>query len=518
MILLLVVMEDLLVFSLKAKKDEVKSLYMHIFEQSIALYMYSHNKLSGDSYSSHTFQQQMRFAGAVKQELFSSYPSSDEQMTRRKMRYIFKLLDSGVKALDILSSVANEGQFTKFEVSSVERIMERNSIMFPSLNMKHPFSMEAMHSMVSNPLPTLQRFFLLPHPEEFIDTVVKCRLAELINRDELLGLKQKESDLSSWLPMYPQPSTRLSLSELVKAYNDKELTLERLLQAYSDGKIKLKVEDFSSQIEKSIEDVLQDWSTFVLESLYLSYRSTPPMIDSIIDNDLLKREGILKVNNDDLKKLCLLGQSDQIGEMLSRKIKENFMKENATKELLLSKETVQSKSFAKWYRHCKIGFISEVSQIPSMVAALLYNRLANSDFLGYVTLSNRRIVTHSGKVDALQELVTSVINRTLFRNNYPDMPYKVPSPNFGFNDGIDTLKDYVERDLESIDLLPSHIMKEWAEYDKKKTRDRFKRPLKNFYGCIDEITYRIENQQQNSIHYYFPVTKNYPLPFWAITN
>ncbi|TBT17202.1 hypothetical protein D5E83_20425 [Vibrio parahaemolyticus] len=124
------------------------------------------------------------------------------------------------------------------------------------------------------------------------------------------------------------------------------------------------------------------------------------------------------------------------------------------------------------------------------------------------------IIQKKNKVESLQRLVTFIIDKYLYHaEQSPSLPYK---DKFSLVKPIDTIDKYFDSYKASeSDLLPNSSMVDWATYDKIKTRDRFKRPLKKFRSGINQAKHKIEKQKQQGVHNYFPVSNSYPLPFWA---
>jgi len=516
--------DDLVNFKISSKNNEIKLMYSYIFEQIVSLYTYTISIFYGDRKSTDFFAQQMRFTGAVTQKLSSVYVSNTEneeqEQVKNKIAYVLSLLDKGEKALDILEKIkAEDSLLNKQDVSLVERAMEENSIIFSRSFTEHPYSFQTMYSILKNPLLIFQRFLYLPDPGDLLNIVIKCRLEEKIDRDELL---RKETDVPDFLRAirlipHSKSYSPLKLGSVIKSYNDQEVTLELLLEACSDGRIKLDKSDFTELITRSIDDVLEGWASWVLDLLFPTRSKSLPIIDSLIDGVSLKQKGIIKLNMEDLKKLCLLGQAEQISDMLSKKIKELYVTDEKEKDKMLHMDTSKLSAIAKWYRSCRMSYITEVSQIPSVIAALLYNRLENGAFYEYVMCSDNEVVHYSekSKVDSLQRLVTFVINKYLYHaDQYPSLPYK---DNSGLLEPINTIDKYFDlHKVSESEVLPNLSMVDWASYNKTKTRDRFKRPLKKFRSGIDQAKRKIEKQKQEGVHHYFPVSNNYPLPFWAM--
>ncbi|MBG0756264.1 hypothetical protein BOO21_12990 [Vibrio cidicii] len=515
--------ENLVNFKVNSKNNEIKLLYSYIFEQIVSLYTYTISNFHGDRKSAHFFTQQMRFASAVTQKLSNAYLSNteDDRKAKDKVAYILSLLDEGEKALDILEKIKSEDSLlNERDVLLVESAMEENAIIFSRSFIEHPYSFQAMYSILKNPLLVFKRFLCLPDPGDLLNIVVKCRLEERIDRDKLLG---KETDASSFLRamscsmLSSRSYSRLSHGVVLKSCDDQEVTLELLLEACGDGRIKLDKSEFTELITRSIDDVLEDWASWVLDLLCPFSSKRLPMIDSLIDGVHLKQEGIIKLHMEDLKKLCLLGQTDQISDMLAKKIKELYVLDKKEKDKILHMDTSQLSAIAKWHRNCRMGYITEVSQIPSLISALLYNRLEDGPFYEYLMCSDYEVVDYSekSKVDNLQRLVTFVIDKYLYHaGEEPSLPYKYHNDLIEY---INTVDKYIDFNKVSEDyLLPNLSMADWASYNKTKTRDRFKRPLKKYRLSIYQAKRKIENQKQKGIHNYFPVSNNYPLPFWAM--
>lgn len=516
------IVSDLVDFKVKSKNNEIKLSYYYLFEQIVSLYTYAISNFHGDRKSAQFFTQQMRFTGAVTQKLSCSYVSNkeNEKEVKNKIAYILSLLDKGYKALDILEKIKSEDSLlSKHDVILVERAMEENSIIFSRSFTEHPYSFQAMYSILKNPLLIFQHFLCLPDPGELLNIVIKCRLEKKIDRSELL---RKETVPTNFLDAMAfnlpfESYSPLSHHDIIESHNDQEVTLELLLEACGDGRIKLDKSDFTELITRSIDDVLQDWASYVLDLLFPTSSTSLPMIDSLIDGVSLKKEGIIKLNMEDLKKLCLLGQVEQVSDMLSKKIKELYVTDEKEKDKMLHTDTSQLSAVAKWYRSCRMGYITEVSQIPSVISALLYNRLEYGSLYEYVMCSNNEIVDYSekSKVESLQRLVTFIIDRYLYHaDRHPSLPYKyklnLPEP-------INTIDNYFDfHKVSESNLLPNFSMIDWVSYDKTKTRDRFKRPIKKFRSGINQAKRKIEKQKQQGIHHYFPISNNYPLPFWAM--
>jgi hypothetical protein len=514
--------DDLVNFKVGSKNNEIKLLYSYVFEQIVSLYTYTVSNFYGDRKSADFFTQQMRFTGAVTQKLSYVCVSNteNEEQAKNKIAYVLSLLDKGEKALDILEKIKSEDSLlNKRDVLLVERAMEENSIIFSRSFTEHPYSFQAMYSILKNPLLIFQRFLCLPDPGELLNIVIKCSLEKKIDRDELL---RKETDKPDFFRdmrlIFPSKSySPLSHGAVIESYNDQEVTLELLLEACGDGRIKLDKSDFTELITRSIDDVLEGWASWVLDLLFPTSSKSLPMIDSLIDGIRLKQEGIIKLNMEDLKKLCLLGQAEQISDMLSKKIKELYVTDEKEKDKMLHMDTSQLSAIAKWYRSCRMGYITEVSQIPSVISVLLYNRLENGSFYEYVMCSDNEIVDYSekSKVDSLQRLVTFIIDKYLYHADLnPSLPYKDKSSLFEPMNTIDKYFDLYK--ISESDVLPNLSMVDWASYNKTKTRDRFKRPLKKFRSGIHQAKRKIEKQKQEGVHHYFPVSNNYPLPFWTM--
>lgn len=514
--------DDLVNFKTNSKNNEIKLVYSYIFEQIVSLYTYTVSNFYSDRKSRDFFVQQMRFTGAVTEKLSPVYMSNTENKkeAENKIAYILSLLDKGESALGILENIKNKDSlFNERDVLLVERAMEDNSIIFSSSFTEHTYSFQAMYSILENLLSIFKRFLCLPDPGELLNIIIKCRLEKEVNRDKLLG---KETDIFDSLQrrIFYSSSTYSPLShrDVINSYNDQEVTLELLLEACSDGRIKLDKSDFTELITRSIDDVLEGWSSWVLTLLFpTSSTKNLPMIDSLIDGICLKQTGTIKLNMEDLKKLCILGQTEQISDMLSKKIKELYLTNKKEKDKILHMDTSQLGAIAKWYRSCRMGYITEVSQIPSAISVLLYDRLENGSFYEYVMCLDNKIVDYSekSKVDSLQRLVTFVINKHLYHEDQDlSLPYKY---NLGPFESVNTIDEYLNLNkVNESNVLPNLSMVDWASYNKTKTRDRFKRPLKKFRSSIAQAKHKIEKQKQEGIHHYFPVSNNYPLPFWAM--
>lgn len=519
---MIVAVDDLVDFKVSSKSNDIKLVYSYIFEQIVSLYTYTVSNFHGDRCKADFFSQQMRFTGAVTQKLSeASYTSNadEEKEVKNKIAYVLSLLDKGEKALDILEKIKSEGSLlNERDVRRVESAMEENSIIFARSFTEHPYSFQAMYSILKNPLLVFNRFLYLPDPGELLNIVIKCRLGQKIDRDELLRKETNGPDFSRVMRLIsPLKSyTPLSHGAVIESYNDQEVTLELLLEACGDERINLDKSDFTELITRSIDDVLQGWASWVLDSLFPTSSKSQPMIDSLIDGVSLKQEGIIKLNMEDLKKLCFLGQAEQISDMLSKKIKELYITDEKEKDKVLHTDPSQLSAIAKWYRSCRMSYITEVSQIPSIIAALLYNRLEEGAFYEYVMCSDNEIVDYpeKNKVESLQRLVTFIIDKNLYHTEkWPSLPYK---DKCSFFEPINTIDKYFDSYKASeSNLLPNSSMVDWVTYDKIKTRDRFKRPLKKFRSGINQAKHKIEKQKQQGVHNYFPVSNSYPLPFWA---
>lgn len=512
--------DDLVNFKINSKNNEIKLVYSYIFEQIVSLYTYTISNFYGDRKNANFFNQQMRFASAVTQKLSYGSVSNSKNDEEDKIAYVLCLLDKGDKALDILEKIKSKNTLlNERDVLQVERAMEENSIIFSRSFTEHPYSFQAMYSILRYTPMIFKRFLCLPEPGELLNIVIKCRLEEKIDTNELLRKETDTFDLFRTLGAISpfKPYSPLSHYDVVESYNNKEVTLELLLEACGDGRIKLDKSDFTELITRSIDEVIEDWASWVLELIFPSNSKNLPMIDSLIDAVHLKQEGIIKLNMEDLKKLCLLGQTEQISDMLSKKIKELYVTDKEEKDKMLYMDTSQLSAIAKWYRSCRMGYITEVSQIPSVISALLYNRLENGEFYEYVICSDSKILdcSEKNKVDSLQRLVTFIIDKYLYHADpSPSLPYK---HYISMNEHVDTIDKYLDYyKVSESELLPNSSMIDWASYNKTKTRDRFKRPIKKFRSGILQAKRKIDKQKQEGIHHYFPVSNNYPLPFWAM--
>lgn len=502
--------DDLVEFKTNAKNNEIKLVYSYIFEQIASLYTYTVSNFYGDRKNADLFTQQMRFTGAV-----------TEKLSKDKVAYILNLLDKGEKALDILEKIkSKDSLFSERDVLLVERTMEENAIIFSRSFVEHPYSFQAMYSILKNPLLILRRFLCLPEPGKLLNVIIKCRLEEKIDRDQLLRKETSTPDLYRSL-CHSIHSTRsyshLNHSAVIDACNDQEVTLELLLEACGDGRINLDKSDFTELIARSIDGVLEDWASWVFDLLFPVGTKSLPMIDSLIDADRLEQEGVITLNMEDLKKLCLLGQTNQISDILLRKIKELYISDEKEKDKILYMDTSQLSAIAKWHRNCRMGYITEVSQIPSLISTLLYNRLENGAFYEYVMCSDKKNLDYSekSKVDSLQRLVTFIVNKYLYHaDDNLSLPYIY---NIDFLESINTVDKYIDSNkVSGEDVLPNLSMIDWASYDKTKTRDRFKRPLKKFQSGIFQAKRKIEKQKQEGINHYFPVSNNCMLPLWSM--
>ncbi|MCG3865791.1 MULTISPECIES: hypothetical protein [unclassified Photobacterium] len=514
--------DNLVNFNINSKNNEIKRVYGYIFEQIVSLYSYTVRNFNSDRKNSDFFTQQMRFTGAVTKALSNNYTSNSERdkEKKNKISYVLSLLDKGDSALEILETIKNKDSLlSKYDVLQVERAMEDNSILFSHSYIEHPYSFQAMYSILKNPLLIFQRFLYLPDPEELLNIVIKCRLEKKIDRKELLGKDTDEFSLHRMQRFsFSNIYSPLTFGHVVKSYNDQEVTLDLLLEACSDGRINLDKSDFTELIMRSIDDVLEEWSSWVLELLFPTRSTYPqPRIDSLIDGVLFKQEGIIKLNKEVLETLCLLGQTKQISDMLSKKIKGLYVTNEKEKEKILNMDTSKLGGIAKWHRNCRMGYITEVSQIPSALSALLYNRLEYGAFYEYVMCSGNEIIAlpEKNKVDSLQQLTTFLIKKYLYHEDlHPSLPYKYT---ISIHEAVSTIDEYLNLEkFNESNLLPNLSMVDWISYNKTKTRDRFKRPIKKFNTGIFEAKSRIEKQKQEGIHHYFPVSNNYPLPFWAM--
>lgn len=507
--------EGIINLNLKSKESDIKHVYLYVFEQFLLMYRYAVINYCGDRKKTESFIQRMRFTGAVKEKWQPSYrdQEADKAKDREKLSYVLQLLDSGMKALDILAEIKLEGSpLSSYEVELVERAMEENSIIFPKSFDEHPYSFESMHSVLSNPLPILQRFLCLPHPNKLIELVVQHRLSEKMSN---IDKNRRLSD------MFYYERKPLNLGVIVQIHNNSEFTLDVLLEACSDGKITIIEKDFSEEIEKSIDELLQDWAAWVIDVTFPDHKKNPPIIDSLITSDTLKQNGSLSIHPKELEKLCMLGQAEQIGNMIARRIKSHYLISEGEKNDILYQEFLPLKQLAKWFRKCKTGVISEVSQMPAHIATLLYQRINDAEFINYLTCSKEQALPLSDKnrVEEIQQLVTELIHKHLFYNNESyGLPTKCTRSINGDLVEISSVDSYLKSnsELAGKELL-NNIMSDWAIYDKKKTRDRFKRPWKAFRDDLSTTKSKVKRQQQTSIHYPFPITNLYPFPFWVIT-
>lgn len=497
--------DNLVEFKTNAKNNEIKLVYSYIFEQIASLYTYTVSNFYGDRKKADLFTQQMRFTGAV-----------TEKLSKDKVAYILNLLDKGEKALDILEKIkSKDSLFSERDVLLVERTMEENAIIFSRSFVEHPYSFQAMYSILKNPLLILRRFLCLPEPGKLLNVIIKCRLEEKIDRDQLLRKETYTPDLYRSFNrfIHSQSYSHLNHSAVINACNDQEVTLELLLEACGDGRINLDKSDFTELIARSIDSVLEDWASWVFDLLFPVGSRSLPMIDSLIDANRLEQEGVITLNMEDLKKLCLLGQTNQISDILSRKIKELYISDKKEKDKILYMDTSQLSAIAKWHRNCRMGYITEVSQIPSLISTLLYNRLENGAFYEYVMCSDKKNLDYSekSKVDSLQRLVTFIVNKYLY---HADDNLSLP---YNFLESINTVDKYIDSNkVSGENVLPNLSMIDWASYNKTKTRDRFKRPLKKFQSGISQAKWKIEKQKQEGINHYFPVSNNCMLPLWSM--
>jgi len=304
------------------------------------------------------------------------------------------------------------------------------------------------------------------------------------------------------------------MSKVIQALNDQDLPLSKILSTCEKDKIEINKQQFTQDILNSINEVLIEWSQCFLKKLFPTPEKSLPVIDSLIRTDELENKGILYVDQHTLKKLCYLGQADRLGDIIARKLKSIYLAKTEDKNDILYNVPDQLPELTQWIKTCRMGYASGFSELPSTIATMLYTRINYAQSIQFVLCSTNALVDipSKNKIENLQHLVTCVINNCLYYNNTASLPVKEKT--FRLKDHF---HDYISKSPDnSTEILPNDMMKDWAVYDKKTTRNRFKRPLNSFEDNIRDVNNKINKQRQNSLQAYFPVRSGYPLPFWSI--
>lgn len=477
----------------------LSSIYMHMFEQIACLYQYTIGVIRGDRSEASVLVQQLRFI-AVVNKIYN--PKNDDEKKRSARARILRLLDDGDKTLDILGKIKSDDQlFTELDVKYLERLLEENSILFPKTHGRHPYSIYAMHSILINPLPVLQVFLLLPLPVDIVAGVVCIYLKE----------KNTESPLLNFMSSRDE---NVSLSALLDFLSNGKPNIEKIIKENSS--LNIEQSNFESIVMKSICSIIEEWSSNVFSKLFQFDNSPMPIFDGLLRLDDNEGRKSISINEREFKNICQLGQSDILGEVIARKLKTVYLKDDAVRDEILYGDKYDLKDVDRWFKKCKVGIITGMSQIPGFIASMILFRIENSQAIIHITnkdVSEYHVPTKN-KVDNAQKLTTSIINSILYFNGDPYFP----SQKFNFiRTDCSELDEVIENLLDKdAMIMPNTLMKDWTVYEKKTTRDRFKRPYRGFNKTIDSAKSKVREQQQKTMVDKFPIFSCCPRPFWSL--
>jgi len=543
-------------FNEKTKENHIKSSYLYVFDQVLTLYRYTIKQVhDGDRKSLNAFTQRLRFMGAIKKRFSAVSDTSSEDFD--KLQKISKWLDSGVAALDIVDIVKHDDVFSQLDCNGLTSVIENEAIIFAKSNKIHPYSFSAMHAALKDPITIFQNFLKLPSPTkivniaiahyllpykslyeenrqcfEFVKSVkrnvyrlgsdvdsnfisVRARTAKVIRSYPCkLGFRHQPRRNPFYHQSVKVPP--LSLERARQIEHRCPFRLEDMTQEYGDGKYALKKDDLSMHIEDAIDEFLENWAVQVFKSITPRSVDVTKLFSDFLDTSELENTAQLTVNPEKLELLCLLGQSNNIGELIAKKIKANYVKDEQLKDSLLNKEADCLAKLSRWFKGAQSGYIKRVDQIPAHIASILYWRVFESSFVHYITFSDGEAIEISSRktVEQCQKTVTAVIKSFLYHDNanssllikhYPGEPT------------LDNLVGSVDKYIEHLANLTTEcklntLMKEWTEFESEKTRNRFKRPLQDFWKSFDIVDKKVEAQQQNSLNHPFPL--HFSVPLW----
>lgn len=479
---------------------QVTPIYLHTFEQILSLYRYALNNLRGDAVEQVAIAQRLRFTGVVK-KIFPLGTGSDKEKVKVKLKTVLDLIDSGCKTLDILSEVkANSQLFTEHDIRQMENLLEKNSILFPKSYDTHSFSFYAMHTLLENPLLVLQKYLMLPTPHCFFNRVVFECLNHYLRRAE------------ERLPFQLQDEGLLFLYHINNGFENETVELSSMVKRCSS--LSININNFERKVIDSISNIINDWSAQIMSQLFPFVDLSMPQIDSLLYLSSDDGKKYVSINERELKRLCLLGQSDMLGDLISRKLKSLYLKGDNTKNEILHDNKNVLIEMDAWFKKCRMGSVTGISQIPGQIAAIVYSRIYYAGFVKYVLCSETReyILSDKNKVEKTQQLTTDTIKKVLFWSDAPF--FSCPkNPLYRIDDLSDDLFSWSS---DKSSKLPNNIMKDWIVYDKKTTRDRFKRPLKAFNDSLGNSKGDIFRQQQKTISHQFPIFGYCLRPFWCL--
>ncbi|MFQ2133276.1 hypothetical protein ACK34S_12300 [Aeromonas hydrophila] len=497
-------LSEVIKFNENKEISSISSAYLYVFEQISSVYQYTISRLYGDSAESNIFSQQLRLTGAVK-KIFKK--------NEEKFKFIMNLIDDGMKTLDLLEKLKGHSSlFDERDIKNIENTLERDSILFSKSFVKHPFSFYAMHSLLENPLPVLQTFLYLPAPIKIIESVTTILLKKWDDNHSI----NSSSDIINIFNSFIGPKKNIiSFYDLNSTLIDNNLDASSLIKKYLYKNVKDEYKDFSNDLINSINHILCTWSLEVLSQLCMDKEDFTPIIESILKVN--EKEGInsISISEKHFKKLCFLGQSDLLGELIACQFKARYLKDDSLKSNILGKSRNDLHELDQWFKACKMPYVTSMSQIPGQISSMLFFRLEHAKSIKFITMSdsNEFIEQTKSKVDDIQKLTTHVIHRCLYLNEAPYFPAH-RTDTLMSQSLDDILPSEIEEDIQQ---LPNIMMKDWVVYDKKLTRDRFKRPLKYFLSHINDAESNINKQQQKSIIHGFPIRSGYPLPFWCLS-
>ncbi|MCE2571667.1 hypothetical protein [Motilimonas eburnea] len=464
------------------------------------------------------FAKRLMFWGATIRRLNRS---DDHQLND-----ILRLLDSGISAFDLISKLKNnETSLKELDRNLIIKEMEEHAIMFPVSFDTHPYPFSMMHTIIENPLYVYQPFLMLPPIENLIDIAVINALQPY--EDDFMDRPSDQKNLMGSRVLRKRPShddrQPLSLERARKIYQYINAIhgshyWAYIMQLVGDGKISLNKNEFSSAVESDIEGLLKEWAEYVFNSLTPTPEPTGKLFDELLDTSALGSEGLLKVCPATLEHLCMLGQSNHIGELIAHKLESQYMKDKKNSPTFETKGFGCLSQLSKWYKATKTKFNTEPSQIPANIAPALYFHVTESDGLQYVSFGKYDILKGMDKasVQSRQKLVSALIRTYLyFYNPIGHCFLQVDRSDANRLDdtaiSVDEYIAQIENGQKTTVYNP--LMQAWSDYQEKTARDRFKRPMNEFNKRWGGTLAMIDRQRQASITQPFPV--DFPLPLWA---
>lgn len=398
---------------------------------------------------------------------------------------VIQWLDEGVGYLSIIERLRKvEDKSITYEVNVFISACERHPFGFSSIAKPLLYSHFTLLVALNRIVEVFQILLEAPNPTDWCNFIVKKAIRKAY-------------------PPFPQ---------FMEDHKPSFTTLDDALDIFK------KDHKLGQAILKEIDDELARWMTILFNQFLYHHelKSNDGYVDNIqmvklcaMSQNVPDNKLTLTFNREHLEQCMTLGQAEQVMNSIREELK-TYLGEDVIKA---GQQVAKSShaTLSQWYRDCSVLDIRWEKSIPPIVASLLEIDVKYA-FCGFgffhANFRTRFQRTFSNRES--EKLTTDIINHCLYHNgkltDFIQPPSMLPPS--------DKVEEFISTREQELDLIPDKLMRVWSSNDRKKVKDRFKRPRNEIVHAIENVDKNIREQKYLGLNTAYPTDGPFPLPLW----